>query len=210
MLLVSWTWSAAHGTPHLWKEPPMPMVKGPLTVEYGLLGLVRRQPLHGYEIYQRLRATEALGLIWGWQQSQVYAELAQLEQEGYLSSLVEAQGTRPPRKVFRLTDAGVAAFDAWIATPLPPERDLQPEFPTKLYFAQQEGRAIAQALLERQQEVCRQWLAELQAQAPSGAEHSFARLVQQFRVSQVETILGWLATCSAQLDEAPGEGVLSP
>ncbi|NTU83070.1 MAG: PadR family transcriptional regulator [Chloroflexales bacterium] len=189
----------------------MPMVKGALTVEYGLLGMVRRQPLHGYEIYQRLRAMEALGLIWSWKQSQMYAELARLEQEGYLTSVVEAQGTRPPRKVFRLTDAGAAAFDAWLASPLRTERELQPEFPAKLHFAQQEGRGTARVLLERQREVCRQWLAELQAQAPPpGPDQSYAHLVRQFRVSQVETILGWLATCSAQLDEPQGEDAPSP
>ncbi|NTU79193.1 MAG: PadR family transcriptional regulator [Chloroflexales bacterium] len=188
----------------------MPMVKLPLTVEHGLLGFVRQQPLHGYEIYQRLCATEKLGLSWGWKQSQLYAELGRLEQEGYLASTVEAQGTRPPRKVFRLTPAGIAAFMDWIASPVPHGRDLQREFPAKLYFAQQEGVDAARALLARQQEACQSWLSEQRAQEPPpGAGQAYARLVQQFRLSQIETILAWLVTCTALLEEH-AEGVPSP
>ncbi|NNJ10192.1 PadR family transcriptional regulator [Chloroflexales bacterium ZM16-3] len=182
----------------------MPMVKAPLTIEYGLLGFVRQQPLHGYEIAQRLRATEELGLSWGWKQSQVYAELMRLEQDGYLTSEVEVQGTRPPRKVFRLTATGDAAFDTWIASPVPHGRDFQLEFPAKLYFAQQEGSAAARTLIARQQEACQSWLVGMRAQdQPHEADQDYAHLVQQFRISQIETILAWLATCANQLR---GEG----
>ncbi len=174
----------------------MPMVKLPLTLAHGLLGFVRQQPLHGYEIAQRLRATEDLGLIWGWKQSQVYAELARLAQEGYLTSTVEVQATRPARKVFQLTALGVLAFVGWIASPVPHERDVQRELPLKLYFAQQEDPAAVQVLLARQQAVCQSWLATLHAQElPPGAGQHYAQLVQQFRLSQTETVLAWLATC---------------
>jgi PadR family transcriptional regulator, regulatory protein AphA len=190
----------------------MPMVKLPLTVEHGLLGFVRQQPLHGYEIAQRLAATAELGLAWYWKQSQVYAELGRLEEEGYLTSVVEAQGLRPPRKVFQLTAQGAAAFADWITSPVAHGRDFQLEFPLKLYFAQLEGGATAQTLLARQQEVCRSWLEALHAQEqPAGDDNpTYARLVQEFRRSQIATTLGWLNTCAAQLVESQGEGEPSP
>jgi PadR family transcriptional regulator, regulatory protein AphA len=189
----------------------MPMVKLPLTIEYGLLGLLRQQPLHGYEIAQRLAATADLGLAWHWKQSQVYAELGRLEEEGYLTSTVEAQGLRPPRKVFQLTAQGDAAFADWIVSPVAHGRDFQLEFPLKLYFAQQEGVAAAEALLARQEEACRSWLAAIPAVEPlAGDMPSYAQLVQQFRRSQIETILAWLATCAAQPGESAGEGAPSP
>ncbi|MEI8307806.1 MAG: PadR family transcriptional regulator [Chloroflexales bacterium] len=179
----------------------MPMIKPPLTIAYGLLGFVRQQPLHGYEIAQRLQATEELGLAWNWKQSQIYAELGYLEQEGYLTSVVEVQGIRPPRKVFRLTETGSAAFAEWIARPVPHGRDFQVEFPVKLYFAQQEGTEPALALLARQQEACQNWLAGLRAQdLPGGDNPSYAQLVQQFRLSQIETTLAWLSTCAMQIE----------
>ncbi|NTW00709.1 MAG: PadR family transcriptional regulator, partial [Oscillochloris sp.] len=171
----------------------MPMIKVPLTVEYGLLGFVRQQPLHGYEIYQRLCATEDFGLIWGWKQSQLYAELTRLEQDGYLTSAVETQGTRPPRKVFQLTEKGITTFTDWITCPVPHGRDFQLEFPVKLYFARHEGTDAASVLLARQQAACQRWLDDLQAQdQPYAAGPGYTQLVRQFRMSQIETILAWL------------------
>ncbi|MEI6776350.1 MAG: PadR family transcriptional regulator [Chloroflexales bacterium] len=185
----------------------MPMIKLPLTIAYGLLGFVRRQPLHGYEIAQRLQATEALGLAWNWKQSQIYAELGYLEQEGYLSSSVEAQGTRPPRKVFQLTAAGSSAFTDWIARPVPHSHDFQMEFPIKLYFAQQESNAAALALLDCQQNACRNWLEDLQTHdLPDGGDQSYTQLVHLFRLSQIETILAWLTTCRTHIKNDEGQG----
>ncbi len=92
-----------------------------------------------------------------------------------------------------------------------PCRDFQLEFPIKLYFAQQEANAAAGTLLARQQDACRRWLANLRApHLPGGADLSYAQLVQQFRISQIETIPAWLATCAAQLGESNEEGVPSP
>ncbi len=184
----------------------MPMIKLPLTIAYGLLGFVRRQPLHGYEIAQRLQATEALGLAWNWKQSQIYAELGYLEQEGYLSSAVVVQGTRPPRKVFQLTAAGSLAFADWIARPVPHGYDFQMEFPIKLYFAQQEGNAAALTLLECQQNACRSWLADLRINPSDGDDQSYTRLVHLFHLSQIETILAWLTTCRTHIENDEGRG----
>ena len=84
----------------------MPMVKLPLTMEHALLGLVRQRPMYAYEIHQTLAQAEALGLVWQLKQSQTYALLARLEDAGYLASTLEAQDSRPPRKVLQLTPAG--------------------------------------------------------------------------------------------------------
>ena len=41
-----------------------PMIRQPLTIEYALLGFLRQQPRHGYEIYQQLSDPTGLGLVW--------------------------------------------------------------------------------------------------------------------------------------------------
>ena len=61
-----------------------PMVKQPLTTEYALLGFLRQQPMHAYEIHQTLLRNEALGLVWHLKQSLVYVMLERLEAEGYI------------------------------------------------------------------------------------------------------------------------------
>jgi PadR family transcriptional regulator AphA len=74
-----------------------PMVKLPLTIEHALLGLLRRGPMHAYEMHRMLLQSEALGLVWRLKQSQLYALLGRLEEAGYVAGVVEAQPARPPR-----------------------------------------------------------------------------------------------------------------
>ena len=69
-----------------------PMTPTPLTIEWSLLGLLRQQPMHGYELHQMLSTAEGLGLIWHLKQSQLYALLERLEERGYLSSTLEQIG----------------------------------------------------------------------------------------------------------------------
>ncbi|HSJ42471.1 MAG TPA: PadR family transcriptional regulator, partial [Xanthobacteraceae bacterium] len=78
-------------------------------LEYALLSLLRREPLHAYEMYQRLRRGELLGHIWQLKQSHLYALLARLEDHGLIAGSTEFQGARPPRRMLRLTGEGAAA-----------------------------------------------------------------------------------------------------
>jgi len=168
----------------------------PLTMEYALLGLLRGQPRHGYEIYRQLADPTGLGLVWRVKQSQLYALLAKLEQQGYVSQTLAPQDARPPRKVFALTETGRQAFLAWVQSPVARGRGFRLDFLAKLYFARQEGAAVAEKLLERQQATCQSWLAEQQTQAEGLSDaRPFDWLVHQFRISQVKAMLDWLKTC---------------
>jgi PadR family transcriptional regulator AphA len=176
------------------------MVKLPLTIEHALLGFVHQRPLHAYEIHQTLMRAEALGLVWHIKQSLVYVYLERLEEEGYLTSILEPQGSRPPRKVLHLTPAGRAAFARWLETPVEHGRDFRLEFLAKLFFACQGDPASAMTLVARQQEACRAWLAELQTQADViDTARTYDWLVIQFRIGQIEAILTWLDTCATRL-----------
>ena len=66
-------------------------------LEYALLGLLRREPLHAYEMYQRLRRGELLGHIWQLKQSHLYALLARLEEQGFIAGSTELQGALPTK-----------------------------------------------------------------------------------------------------------------
>ncbi|HEX6817416.1 MAG TPA: helix-turn-helix transcriptional regulator [Ktedonobacterales bacterium] len=170
-------------------------------IEHAPLGLLRQYPMHAYEMYQQLlRGAEgqALARVWRLKQSHLYALLARLEANGYLAGTTETQGTRPPRRVLRLTPAGDAAFAEWVVAPVHHGRDFRLEFLAKLYFAEREGPATVKSLLTCQREACALWLVNLNTQADElGAEHRFDKLVLQFRVSQIEAILGWLNVCAA-------------
>jgi PadR family transcriptional regulator AphA len=170
--------------------------KHPLTMEYALLGLLRRQPMHGYEIHQRIEAGEEDGLVWRVKQGMLYAMLARLESEGLLDSSVETQGARPPRKLYSLTAKGETLLQAWLQTPVRYGRDFRLEFLTKLYFAQQAGTPDALTLVRRQVAASQAYLNRITQHASGPADpDSFAWLVSDFRVGQMEAVLTWLQRC---------------
>lgn len=176
------------------------MVKLPLTMEHALLGLVRQRPMYAYEIHQTLAQAEALGLVWQLKQSQTYALLARLEEAGYLASTLEAQDSRPPRKVLQLTESGEAAFARWLVAPMRHGRDFRLEFLAKLFFAAQESAAVLAALLAAQRDACDGLIAQLRARlAAIAPERPYDRLVLQFRLGQLAATLGWLDTCADTL-----------
>jgi DNA-binding PadR family transcriptional regulator len=163
-------------------------------MEHALLGFLQEKPVHAYEMHQQLRQAEALGLVWRIKQSQLYALLARLEDAGYLTTVTALQETRPARKMLHLTPAGQAAFETWREAPVYHGRDLRQEFLAKLYFAQLEGRACVERLVAAQRAVCHTILATLQARADA-AEQPYARLVYEFRCSQVKASFEWLDRC---------------
>lgn len=182
----------------------MPTIKQPLTVELALLGLVREQPMHPYEMHQRLLQREALGFLWRLKQSHLYALLARLEADGYLEHSLEPQGARPPRKLLRITPQGQAVFARWLREPVAHGRDFRLEFLAKLYFASQDGAATVSALIERQREACRQRMEVLSEQvATLPPDQLFERLVVQFRHGQLAATLTWLDSCTQALVAVP-------
>jgi DNA-binding PadR family transcriptional regulator len=171
-----------------------------LSTEFALLGFLRRQPKHGYEIYQQLSNATGLGLVWRLKQSQLYALLSKLEREGYLTTTIEYQDARPPRKMFELTEAGGQAFRDWVERPVQHGRKLRLDFLAKFYFARLEGPEVAVRLIERQRAACRDWLRQQEPETEAlRLSRPYDWLVHKFRLGQIEAMLTWLDTCQETL-----------
>jgi len=71
-------------------------------------------------------SAHSVGNLWSLQHTQLYAEPERLAKAGYLTETQEDGGRR--RKLYRLTEAGQAALDAWLASgptgDLPEIRDI--------------------------------------------------------------------------------------
>jgi DNA-binding PadR family transcriptional regulator len=186
-----------------------PMVKLPLSMEHALLGLVRQRPMHAYEIHQTLTQAEALGLVWQLKQGQTYALLTRLEDAGFVASTLEAQDTRPPRKILRLTPEGEAAFARWLATPVRHGRDFRLEFLAKLFFAAQEPGPALEALLDAQRAACRELIDQINERMSAiSPNRPYDRLVLQFRLGQLDATLIWLDECDdILLKNTPGHPI---
>lgn len=167
-----------------------------LTIEHALLGFLREQPRHGYAIYQELTDPAGLWIVWRMKQSQLYALLSKLDDQGLLTSSVEPQEGRPPRKVYRLTDAGEAAFLAWVKSPVAHGRQFRMDFLAKLFFARREGQPAVGELIDAQRAVCREWLDAQQTASEETSEDAvFQQLVHQYRTGQIHAMLDWLDAC---------------
>ena len=172
--------------------------------EYALLGLLEEQPMHGYEMFQQFEHG-ALGQIVHLEMSQLYAFLKKLERLEYLTSELEPQGPRPPRKVFSLTPHGRAAFHAWLQEPVERPREIRILFLIKLYFIRRVLPERTAALVEQQIEACHHFLEHLESlqQHPVqiGDADFFDRVVLSSRIYQTRALLDWLRELRAQLAE---------
>ncbi|WP_298820284.1 PadR family transcriptional regulator [Chloroflexus sp.] len=179
----------------------MSLPKQSLTIELALLGLLRQQPMHPYELFRQMQQRDGLGSIWRLKQSHLYALLDRLEAEGYLSHHFESQGNRPWRKVLSVTAQGETVFIAWLTTPVFHGRDIRLEFLAKLYFARREGSALTAQLLERQIDSCRQWLRDTHTRMTSLPADSVEQMVLSYRFGQLQATLAWLESCRQALVE---------
>ncbi len=118
-------------------------------VAHGLLGLLEDRPRHGYDLRQsyerRFPAVRPL------RSGQVYSTLSRLQRDGQVDALGDAPGRGPDRKLFAITEDGVAAFEGWLASPEPSDPYLQDAMFMKVVLAVSSGRS-AQALLDAHRE----------------------------------------------------------
>ena len=84
------------------------------TVSLVLLAVLGRasEPLYGYQI---AKALEAGGGVLAGKQSALYPVLRNLEGAGLLESFVEPSMSGPPRRYYRVTQAGRDALTDWSA-----------------------------------------------------------------------------------------------
>ncbi|OPX38658.1 MAG: hypothetical protein B1H11_04275 [Desulfobacteraceae bacterium 4484_190.1] len=159
------------------------------STEYALLGALMAGAKHGYEIMQFIET--AMGHTWYVGASQLYVLLKKLEQDGFLRSSMETQGTRPPKRVFSLRQAGKKSFLDWLHSPTQHVRDLRIEFLAKLFFFNRLSLKGGRDLVLAQIQVLEQTKERIE-QRQENEKDPFNRLVFGFKIATVEAWLQWL------------------
>lgn len=173
-----------------------PRLQSPLTTEYILLGFAAQGPVHGYDLHKQISTLDGISSIWHVKQSQLYALLEKLESMGYLQAEAAPGTISAPRKEYHLTAAGREAFEAWAVSPVTHAREMRQEFLARLYFARQAGTVTALKLIEAQYSAALGWQKELQTRLTrASSPENFQRTVDEYRLSQIDTILKWLDQC---------------
>lgn len=118
-----------------------------MSLRYGILGLINRSPLTGYNLKKLFDKT--LNNVWTASLSQIYRELTFLEKDGLVTSEVQEQDERPDRKVYTITEAGKQTFQAWLMKSpeafVSPKRD---EFMLRMFFGAGMGAGHVKEQLE--------------------------------------------------------------
>jgi len=166
---------------------------------YAILGLLREQPMHGYEIAQHFKPEEDLGQVVPADMSTIYTFLKDLQEHGLIRGEKVTVGARPPRNVFSLADEADAFFLEWLRRPVARMREVRLDFLLKLYFVQQLGAAEAKALVKAQTAACREYLERQRTHTRAIDPTSFESLVLESKLTAAESMLEWLTRIATRV-----------
>ena len=94
-----------------------------MSLRHALLGVLKDRPLTGYDLVRHFQGT--VGFLWSAPQSQIYPELRRMEAAGLVEARVAPRGQRAQKRIYSVTDEGMAELRRWATDfmPLPAHRD---------------------------------------------------------------------------------------
>jgi DNA-binding PadR family transcriptional regulator len=165
-----------------------------MNVPLTLLGLLEREPSHGYDLKRDYDAYFGRGrpLSFG----QVYATLARLTRDGKVVAGEAEPGAGPDRKRYVITEAGATEFETWLAEPVKAEPHLQTILFAKVVLALMLGRP-ADRYLDTQRGAHLQRMRELTELKHSG--ELVDGLLADHGLFHLEADLRWMDMTAARL-----------
>lgn len=166
-----------------------------MSVPLTLLGLLEREPSHGYDLKRDYDAYFGRGkpLPFG----QVYATLSRLARDGKVMAAEAEPGGGPDRKRYVITEQGVTEVEAWLTEPVPAEPHLQTVLFTKVVLALMLGRP-ADRYLDAQRAAHLRRMRELTEIKRAGA--LVDALLADHGLFHLEADLRWIELTAARLD----------
>ena len=178
------------------------MAAGAVSLRYFVLGLLTQQPMSGYDIKRFLE-----GLSWlagSPSGGSLYPVLRALRQEDLVTMERVPGISRPPKKIYSITEAGSEVLQAWIEQPVAECASLK-AFVMRLVLADSHTRPILSAHLQQRREQVATNHAALASRPKVRA--SGANLGQQLAVDYGLALaaaeLAWLDTTLDQLRDQP-------
>jgi len=175
-----------------------------MSVPLTLLGLLEREPSHGYDLKRDYDAYFGRGkqLPFG----QVYATLGRLARDGKVTAGDAEPGEGPERKRYAITETGKDEVDAWLAEPVIPEPHLQTVLFAKVTLALMLGKPASAYLdTQRAAHIRRmQELTEVKRRGPL-----VDTLLADHALFHLEADLRWIDLTTARLKEL-AEAVRNP
>jgi DNA-binding PadR family transcriptional regulator len=165
-----------------------------MSVPLTILGLLEREPSHGYDLKRDYDAYFGLGKPL--QYGQVYATLSRLTRDGKAVAAGTEPGAGPDRKRYTITEAGASEVETWLSEPVEPEPHLQTVLFTKVVLSLMLGRS-AEHYLDTQRSAHLQRMRELTDLRRSGSLVEV--LLADHGLFHLEADLRWIDVTSARL-----------
>ncbi|HLI55512.1 MAG TPA: PadR family transcriptional regulator [Actinomycetota bacterium] len=165
-----------------------------MSVPLALLGLLEREPSHGYDLKREYDSYFGRGkpLPFG----QVYSTLARLARDGKIVAGDTEPGSGPDRKRYAITEDGRREVEAWLAEPIEPEPHLQTVLFIKVVLSLMLERD-AQGYLDKQRAAHLSRMRELTELKRTGGV--IEALLADHGLYHLEADLRWIETTSARL-----------
>ncbi len=166
-----------------------------MSVPITLLGLLEREPRHGYDLKRDYDAFFGRGrpLSFG----QVYATLGRLARDGKVLISEVEHGEGPERKRYIITELGATEVEMWLAEPVEAEPHLQTVLFAKVVLALMLGRP-AEQYLDAQRGAHLQRMRELTEIKRTGS--LVDTLLADHGLFHLEADLRWIELTAARLE----------
>ena len=174
-----------------------------------LLGLLRSQEMHGYQLHEAIDSHLGMGVQLT--KPTAYRLLKNMAEDGWMTFREEQEGNRPPRRVYAITAQGEVAFQQLLRENLANYQPVEFTCHIGLAFLDELSAEEALPLLYRR----RAGIEELLESARAYCEHPGSlQLMLEHQVHQLAAELDWLDTVIARIqitqDETSVEGGNGP
>lgn len=175
-----------------------------MSLKHAILGFLTLHPMSGYDLKTHY-FDGSVAHFWPADQSQIYRTLEQMSAEGWIEGELHIQTTRPSRRVYHITTAGLEELKEWLreSRPLPVERI---SFLVQIYFARHLEKEELLAILRDQQRLHQERLNHYQAiELPQsddpvmGRQLFFGGMTLDYGIRHEQMQIEWLAQCIAQV-----------
>lgn len=165
-----------------------------MSVPVTLLGLLEREPSHGYELKREYDSLFGQGksLPFG----QVYSTLARLARDRKVVVGEAEPGEGPDRKRYSITELGREEVDGWLSHPVEPEPHLQTVLFSKVVLALMLGRP-ANGYLDAQRALHMERMRDLTERRRKGGK--LEALLADYALFHLEADLRWIDVTEARL-----------
>jgi PadR family transcriptional regulator, regulatory protein AphA len=118
---------------------------GNMSINCAILGVLSYKPMAGYDLKKIIQ--DSSFMHWSGNNNQIYKSLIELHDGGLVTSEVKHQESSPTKKVYRITDEGLAALKEWVLSPSEPSEIKKP-FLVKLAWSKELNTSELNMLLD--------------------------------------------------------------